>query len=83
MWRAAYNPVYDSLLASCSSDCCVNLYYTPNLAAGPVAGTGAEAGAAVGGVSTAAAGAAQAGAAVPGCTVGGSTAAAQHKVPGR
>ncbi|GFR45435.1 hypothetical protein Agub_g6814, partial [Astrephomene gubernaculifera] len=33
VWRAAYNPVYDSLVASCSSDCCVNLYYTPNLTA--------------------------------------------------
>ncbi|EFJ46715.1 hypothetical protein VOLCADRAFT_81755 [Volvox carteri f. nagariensis] len=35
VWRAAYNPVNDSLIASCSSDCCVNLYYTPNLAALP------------------------------------------------
>ncbi|KAG2436284.1 hypothetical protein HXX76_006595 [Chlamydomonas incerta] len=43
VWRAVYNPVHDALVASCSSDCCVNLYYTPQLAASAAAAAAAAA----------------------------------------
>ena len=39
VWRAQYNPKYDQLVASSSSDSHVNLYHTPQLAAG---GTGSS-----------------------------------------
>jgi DNA-binding transcriptional LysR family regulator len=34
VWRAQFNPYYDQLVASASSDSLVNLYYTPQVAAG-------------------------------------------------
>ncbi|KAG2493240.1 hypothetical protein HYH03_008656 [Edaphochlamys debaryana] len=43
VWHAAYNPVHDSLVASCSSDCSVNLYFTPNLAHQAAAASGGAA----------------------------------------
>lgn len=32
VWRAQYNPFYDQLVASSSSDCLVQLYHLPQLA---------------------------------------------------
>ncbi|KAG2449235.1 hypothetical protein HYH02_005981 [Chlamydomonas schloesseri] len=65
VWRALYNPVHDSLVASCSSDCCVNLYYTPQLAASAAAAA-----------ATAAAGAAATPAGEAGAAAGAGAAAA-------
>ncbi|PNW87103.1 hypothetical protein CHLRE_02g109150v5 [Chlamydomonas reinhardtii] len=56
VWHAAYNPAHDSLVASCSSDCCVNLYYTPQLAASAGAAAAAAPGGEAGAVATPGAG---------------------------
>ncbi|GLI70488.1 hypothetical protein VaNZ11_015369 [Volvox africanus] len=86
VWRALYNPVHDSLVASCSSDCCVNLYYTPNLATAPVTASATEvagAPAAGGGTPAGPPATTPAATALGGTVVGAAGAAAVHKVPGR
>ncbi|KXZ43814.1 hypothetical protein GPECTOR_80g174 [Gonium pectorale] len=83
VWRAAYNPVHDSLVASCSSDCCVNLYYTPNLAAAAAAATSQAVLPADAASGVAAAAASGAPAAAAATTAAGSTASAASKAPAR